>query len=214
MGHKVHPVGLRIGIHETWRSRWYDEKNFAKTLNEDIKIRETLMKQYRDAGISRVEIERQGTDVSVTVYTSRPGMVIGRDGQRVEEVRQKLEALSGKRLKLTVGEIYQPELDARLVARNVADQIERRIAFRRASRQTAARTMQAGAKGVKITVAGRLGGREIARRETVHQGRMPLHTLRADIDYAQEEARTMLGRIGVKVWIYKGEVLPGKAEAA
>jgi small subunit ribosomal protein S3 len=213
MGHKVHPIGLRIGSHETWRSRWYDEKNFAQLLVEDVKIREAVMKHYRDAGISRIEIERQGTNTSVTVYTSRPGMVIGRDGQRVEEVRQLLEALSGKRVRLTVGEIYQPELDARLVARNIADQIERRVAFRRAIRQGAMRTMQAGAKGVKITVAGRLGGREIARRETVHQGRMPLHTLRADIDFAHEEARTLLGRIGVKVWIYRGDVLPS-AEAA
>ncbi len=214
MGHKVHPIGLRLGGHETWRSRWFDEKNFAQLLVEDVKIRETVMKHYRDAGISRIEIERQGTNVSVTVHTSRPGMVIGRDGQRVEEVRQALEKLSDKRVRLTVGEIYQPELDARLVARNISDQIERRIAFRRAIRQGAARTMPAGAKGVKITVAGRLGGREIARRETVHQGRMPLHTIRADIDFAREEARTLLGRVGVKVWIYKGEVLPNAGAAA
>ena len=213
MGHKVHPIGLRIGTHQMWRSRWYDDKNFAQYVNEDVKIRELLFRHYRDAGISRVEIERQGTNVAITVHTSRPGMVIGRDGRRVEEVRQNLERLIGKRVKLTVGEIFQPELDARLVARNIADQIERRIAYRRAMRQAAARTMQAGAKGVKITVAGRLGGGEIARRETVHQGRMPLHTLRADIDYAVEEAHTILGRIGVKVWIYKGDVLPQQEEA-
>lgn len=214
MGHKVHPLSLRIGIHETWRSRWFDEKNFAQLVIEDVNIRRAVKKYYRDAGISRVEIERQGTNVSVTVHTSRPGMVIGRDGQRVEEMRQVMERLSGKRVRLTVGEIYQPELDARLVARNICDQIERRIAFRRATRQGATRTMQAGAKGVKITVAGRLGGREIARRETVHQGRMPLHTLRADIDFAHEEARTLMGCIGVKVWIYRGDVLPTAEVAA
>ena len=214
MGHKVHPIALRLGVHETWRSRWFDEKNFAELLNEDIKFRKALMTHYRDAGISRIEIERQGTNVSVTVHTSRPGMVIGRDGQRVEEMRQLLEKISDKRVRLTVGEIYQPELDARLVARNVADQIERRIAFRRAIRQSATRTMQAGAKGVKIMVAGRLGGREIARREAVHQGRMPLHTIRADIDFAHEEARTMLGRIGVKVWIYRGDILHTDEAAA
>lgn len=214
MGHKVHPLSLRIGIHETWRSRWFDEKNFAQLVIEDVNIRRAVKKYYRDAGISRVEIERQGTNVSVTVHTSRPGMVIGRDGQRVEEMRQVMERLSGKRVRLTVGEIYQPELDARLVARNICDQIERRIAFRRATRQGATRTMQAGAKGVKITVAGRLGGREIARRETVHQGRMPLHTLRADIDFANEEARTLMGCIGVKVWIYRGDVLPTAEVAA
>jgi small subunit ribosomal protein S3 len=210
----VHPIALRIGIHETWRSRWFDEKNFAQLVVEDVKIREAVKKHYRDAGISRVEIERQGVNVSVTVHTSRPGMVIGRDGQRVEEVRQVLEGISGKRVRLTVGEIYQPELDARLVARNIADQIERRIAFRRVIRQAASRTMQAGAKGVKVTVGGRLGGREIARRETVHQGRMPLHTLRADIDFAIEEARTLMGRIGVKVWVYRGDVLPSAEVAA
>lgn len=210
----MHPIALRIGIHETWRSRWFDEKNFAQLVVEDVKIREAVKKHYRDAGISRVEIERQGVNVSVTVHTSRPGMVIGRDGQRVEEVRQVLEGISGKRVRLTVGEIYQPELDARLVARNIADQIERRIAFRRVIRQAASRTMQAGAKGVKVTVGGRLGGREIARRETVHQGRMPLHTLRADIDFAIEEARTLMGRIGVKVWVYRGDVLPSAEVAA
>lgn len=214
MGHKVHPISLRIGIHQTWRSRWYDEKNFAAFLNEDVKIRQAIAREYRDAGISRVEIERQGTNVAVTLHTARPGMVIGRDGRRVEEVRQRLEGIGGKRVKLTVSEVYQPELDARLVARSIAEQLERRVAFRRAVRQTASRTMQAGAKGVRIVVAGRLGGGEIARTETVHQGRMPLHTLRADIDFAREEARTLLGRIGVKVWVYRGDVLPTAQAAA
>lgn len=214
MGHKVHPIGLRIGINQGWRSRWYDEKDFPLLLNEDVKIRQAITKQYRDAGVSRVEIERQGTNVAVTLHTARPGMVIGRDGRRVEEVRRLLETISGKRVKLTVNEIYQPELEARLVARSIAEQLERRVAFRRAIRQAAARTMQAGAKGVTIAVGGRLGGGEIARREKVHQGRMPLHTLRADIDFAREEASTILGRIGVKVWIYKGDVLPTVKQAA
>ncbi len=209
MGHKVHPVGFRTGIYRDWQSRWYAEDNvYASFLHEDLKIRKAISDKYRDAGVSLVEIERQANKVSVTIYTSRPGVVIGRGGQRVDEVRRYLEDILDKRIQLNILEIQQPELDAYLVARSVAEAIERRIAYRRAMKQAVFRTIQAGAKGVRISCAGRLGGTEIARRQTMHEGQVPLHTLRADIDYGFTEARTTLGRIGVKVWIYKGDILP------
>jgi len=171
-----------------------------------MKLRQAIQDKYAEAGISLVEIERQANEVSITIHTAWPGVVIGRGGQRVEEMRLYLESLIGKKVRLTIREIQQPELDAYLVARTIAEQIERRIAFRRAMKQAIFRTIQAGAKGVRISCAGRLGGAEIARRQTMHQGQVPLHTLRADIDYGLTEARTTLGRIGVKVWIYKGDV--------
>ena len=208
MGHKVHPFGFRIGIIRDWQARWYADKHFIDNLQEDIQLRRAVQTKYAEAGISLVEIERQATEVSITIHTAWPGVVIGRGGQRVEEMRVHLESLIGKKVRLTIREIQQPELDAYLVARAIAEQIERRVAFRRAMKQAIFRTIQAGAKGVRISCAGRLGGAEIARRQTMHQGRVPLHTLRADIDYGFIEARTTLGRIGVKVWVYKGDIHP------
>lgn len=215
MGHKTHPVGFRLGITKPWQANWFGGKGiaYAAQVKEDLSIRKVIETQYADAGISRVEIERSAQDLSVTVHTARPGIVIGRGGQRVDELRKILEeAAGGKRVRLNVQEIRQPELDAFLVARNVADQLERRIAFRRAVRQSVGRAMQAGAKGIKVMIAGRLGGAEIARREKAMEGRVPLHTLRADIDYGFTEASTTMGRIGVKVWIYKGDIFQEQKE--
>ncbi|APV43561.1 small subunit ribosomal protein S3 [Dehalogenimonas formicexedens] len=214
MGRKVHPYAFRIGAIKGWNAKWYADKHFSENLLEDLKLRQGIKQKYVDAGISNIEIERQANKVSVTVATSRPGIVIGRGGQRVDEMRKFLEELAGKRIQLNIHEIGQPELDAFLVARSVADQMERRIAYRRAMKQAMFRTRQSGAKGIKIACAGRLGGVEIARREMMHDGRVPLHTIRADIDYGFAEAKTALGRIGVKVWIYRGDILPeNKAEA-
>ncbi len=208
MGRKVHPIGFRIGITTDWQAKWYADKHYADFLREDLQLRQAIGSRYAEAGISQVQIDRQANEVSVTIHTARPGVVIGRGGQRVDEMRLYLEQLIGKRVRLNIQEIRQPELDAYLVAKAVAEQMERRIAFRRAMKQAIFRTTEAGAKGIKISCAGRLGGAEIARRETMHQGRVPLQTLRADIDYGFTEARTTLGRIGVKVWIYKGDILP------
>ena len=208
MGHKVHPTGFRVGVIKDWQSKWYTDAHYAEFVQEDMKLRAAIKSKYREAAISLIEIDRQAKDVTITLHTARPGIVIGRGGQRVDEMRLYLENLIGKRIRLNIQEIRQPELDAYLVARSVAEQIERRIAYRRAMKQTLLRTIQAGAKGIKISCAGRLGNAEIARRQTSHEGQVPLHTLRADIDYGFTEAHTTLGRIGVKVWIYKGEVLP------
>jgi len=208
LGHKVHPIGFRIGITRDWQARWYADKQYAEFLYEDQKLRQAISSKYAEAGISLVEIDRQANKVFITIHTARPGVVIGRGGQRVDEMRHYLEELIGKKIQLNIHEIRQPELDAYLVARTVADQIERRVAYRRAMKQAVFRTIQAGAKGVRISCAGRLAGAEIARRQTMHQGQVPLHTLRADIDYGFAEARTTLGRIGVKAWIYKGDILP------
>ena len=208
MGRKVHPMGFRIGVIRDWQAKWYADKHYAEFLQEDLKLRQAIQSSYREAGISQVEIDRQANKVVVTIYTARPGVVIGRGGQRVDEMRQHLESLVGKRIQLNIQEIRQPELDAYLVARSVAEQIERRVAYRRVMKQAIFRTLQAGAKGMRINCAGRLAGAEIARREMTHEGQVPLHTLRADIDYGFTEARTAMGRIGVKVWIYKGDILP------
>ena len=213
MGHKVHPTGFRIGIIYDWQSKWFAEQRYRDLLKEDIAIRKYITEKLRDAGISRVEIERNANQVSATLHTAKPGIVIGRGGQKVDELRTELEALTGKRIRLNIQEIRMPELDATLVARSIADQLERRIAFRRALKQTVGRTMGRGAEGCKAMVAGRLGGAEMSRRETTMEGRVPLHTLRADIDYGRAEARTTFGRIGVKVWIYKGDMLPEKRES-
>ena len=212
MGRKVHPLSFRIGGIRDWQARWYADKHYADFLQEDFKLRRAIQSRYAEAGVSLVEIERQANEVSITIHTARPGIVIGRGGQRVDESRLYLEQLIDKRVRLNIREIQQPELDAYLVAKAVAEQIERRIAYRRAMKQAMFRTMQAGAKGVKINCAGRLGGAEIARRQMMHQGQVPLHTLRADIDYGFTEAHTTLGRIGVKVWIYKGDILPEAKE--
>ena len=215
MGHKVHPLGFRLGVIRDWQSRWYAEKNYSGFLHEDLKLRQAIAAKTAEAGISEVEIDRQANKIAVTIHTARPGVVIGRGGQRVDELRLHLESLIGKRIQLNILEVQQPELDAYLVARAVAEQIEHRVAFRRAMKQTIFRTMQAGAKGIRLSCAGRLGGTEIARREVSHQGQVPLHTLRADIDYGFAEAHTTLGRIGIKVWIYRGDILskPSKLEA-
>ena len=208
MGHKVHPFGFRIGVIRDWQARWYADKNYLEFLHEDLKLRQAIQTIGAEAAISDVEIERQANKVAVTIHTARPGVVIGRGGQRVDELRLRLEGLIGKKIQLNILEVHQPELDAYLVARAIADQIEHRIAFRRAMKQAMFRTTQAGAKGIRLSCAGRLGGAEIARREVMHQGQVPLHTLRADIDYGFTEAHTTLGRIGVKVWIYRGDILP------
>jgi small subunit ribosomal protein S3 len=208
LGHKVHPIGFRLGIIKDWQSKWYSEAHYAEFVLEDNRLRESIKAKYPEAAISQIVIDRQAKDVTITLHTARPGIVIGRGGQRVDEMRQYLEHLVGKKIRLNIQEIRQPELDAYLVARSIAEQIERRVAYRRAMKQAIFRTIQAGAKGIKVSAAGRLGNAEIARRQTSHQGQVPLHTLRADIDYGFTEARTTLGRIGVKVWIYKGQIMP------
>lgn len=209
MGQKTHPIGFRLGISKDWQSRWFASKpeEYRDLVKQDVEVRDIILSRYPDAGISKVEIER-GNDVVITIHTARPGIVIGRGGQRVEELRKELEQKSARRARLNVQEIRQPELDAYLVGRNIAEQLERRVAFRRAIRQTVLRTMQAGALGIKVLISGRLGGADIARREKAMEGRVPLHTLRADIDYAIAEAATEFGRIGIKVWIYKGDIVP------
>lgn len=214
MGRKVHPTGFRIGIIQDWQAKWYADTHYAESLQEDLKLRQAIQSKYADAAISLVEIDRQAKEVTVTIHTARPGIVIGRGGQRVDELSAYLEKLIGKKVRLNIQEIRQPELDAMLVARTIAEQIQRRIAYRRAMKQAIFRTIQAGAKGIRVSCSGRLGDAEIARRQTMHEGQVPLHTLRADIDYGFTEARTTLGRIGVKVWIFKGEVLPEPKELA
>src|SRR3990172_6850682 len=208
MGHKVHPMGFRIGVIRDWQAKWYADKHYAEFLQEDMKLRNGVQARYSEAAVSLVEIERQANKVSITIHASRPGIVIGRGGQRVDETRGYLEKLVGKKVQVNIQEIQRPELDAYLVAKNIAEQIERRIAYRRAMKQTTVRVMQAGAKGVRVSAGGRLGGAEIARTLTMHEGQVPLHTLRADIDYGFVEAKTVMGRIGIKVWIYKGDILP------
>lgn len=208
MGHKVHPMGFRLGVIKDWQSKWYSETHYAEFILEDNKLRQYIKAKYPEAAISLVEIDRQAKDVTITLHTARPGIVIGRGGQRVDEMRKQLEELIGKKIRLNIQEIRQPEMDAYLVARSVAEQIERRVAYRRAMKQAMFRTIQSGAKGIRVSAAGRLANAEIARSQTMHEGQVPLHTLRADIDYGFTEAHTTLGRIGVKVWIYKGQVLP------
>jgi small subunit ribosomal protein S3 len=208
MGHKVNPTGFRIGVIKSWQGKWYADRHYANYLEEDVKIRKAIEAKYPDAAISSIEIERQANQVVATINTARPGIVIGRGGQRVDETRVLLEKTLGKKIQLNIKEVQQPELDAKLVAKSIADQLERRIAYRRAMKQAMSRTLQAGGKGIKVAVAGRLGGAEIARKLNMHEGRVPLHTLRADIDYGFVEAHTVMGRIGIKTWIYKGEILP------
>ncbi len=214
MGNKTHPIGFRLGIVKDWQTRWFaaKQKDYRALVKEDIGIRNVVMEGNEDAGISRVEIERGTNELVVTAHTARPGIVIGRGGAKVDEMRKQLEQLTNGRVRLNVQEIRQPELDAFLVARNIADQLERRIAFRRAIRQAMNRTVQAGAQGIKVIASGRLAGADIARAEKAMEGRVPLHTLRADIDFDIAEAATDFGRIGVKVWIFKGEILPKPKE--
>jgi len=208
MGHKTHPIGYRLGILYPWQSTWYADKNYTELLHEDLSLRKMILGRLSDAAVSRVELERNANQVIVTIHTAKPGIVIGRGGQKVDELRGDLEKVTNRRVRVNIVEIRQPELDAYLVARSVADQLERRVAFRRAMKQAVTRTMQRGARGVKIQVGGRLGGSEMSRRETEKDGRVPLHTLRADVDFGQAEAATTFGRIGVKAWIYRGDIQP------
>nr|WP_155618810.1 30S ribosomal protein S3 [Paenibacillus lactis] len=216
VGQKVNPVGLRIGIIRDWESKWYAGKDFGDLLLEDVKIREYLKNKLKDSAVSRIEIERAANRVNVTIHTAKPGMVIGKGGSEVEVLRGQVTKIAGgKKVHINISEIKNPELDAILVAESIAQQLERRVSFRRALKQAIQRTMRAGAKGIKTSVSGRLGGAEIARTEGYSEGTVPLHTLRADIDYGTAEAHTTYGRIGVKVWIYRGEVLPtAKKQAA
>jgi len=214
VGQKVNPVGLRIGIIRDWEFKWYADKDFGSLLIEDVKIREFLKKKLKEAAVSKIEIERAANRVNVTIHTAKPGIVIGKGGSEVEVLRGQLTKLTnGKKVHINISEIKNPELDAILVAESIAQQLERRVSFRRAMKQAMQRTQRAGAKGIKTSVSGRLGGAEIARQEGYSEGTVPLHTLRADIDYGTAEAHTTYGRIGVKVWIYRGEVLPAKKRA-
>ena len=213
MGRKVHPVGFRIGTIRDWQSKWYSDRNYTEYLMDDLKLRNAILAKYAEAAISKVDVDRQANEIAVTLHTARPGIVIGRGGQRVEEMRQFLEKLVGKKVRLNIQEIRQPELDAQLVSRSIGEQLERRIAYRRAMKQAMFRTLQAGAKGIRILCSGRLAGAEIARRQLMHQGRVPLHTIRADIDYGFSEAHTTMGRLGIKVWIYRGKIFADKKNA-
>jgi len=208
LGQKVHPCGFRLGVNQHWRARWYTEKNYTRFLLDDLKLRRVVEQKCLGGAVARVEIERPGDEVYLTLYSARPGILIGRGGQNVEALKSDLEKVSGDKIRLTIREVEYPELEAPLVALSIAGRLEERIPFRRAMKQAAFRTLQAGAKGIKIRCGGRLGGLEIARTETLHQGQMPLHKLRANIDYGLAEAHTIMGRIGVKVWIYKGDIMP------
>ena len=210
MGQKVNPNGFRIGYIRDWESKWYADKNYADYLHEDIKIREYIENRLKDAAVSSIELERAANRINVTIKTAKPGMVIGKGGTEVEALRKSLNALTGKKVHVNIFEIKQADLDAKLVAENIARQLEGRISWRRAQKQTLTRTMRAGAKGIRTQVSGRLGGADIARSEDYSEGTVPLHTLRADIDYGTAEADTTYGKLGVKVWIYRGEVLPTK----
>jgi small subunit ribosomal protein S3 len=212
MGQKVHPIGFRLGVYRNWDARWYADKDYTALLHEDIAIRRLIGGRLRNAGVARIETERRGNELTVTIQTAKPGIVIGKQGASVDALRDELEKITGKKVRVTIHEIKTPELDAKLVAENVASQLEKRIAFRRALKQTLLRSMRAGAKGVKIQVSGRLGGAEMSRREWDRGGRVPLHTLRANIDYGQSEARTTFGRIGVQAWIYKGDFVTATGE--
>ncbi|MBI2849119.1 MAG: 30S ribosomal protein S3 [Chloroflexi bacterium] len=212
MGHKVHPIGFRLGINKEWQSKWYADKTYHELLQEDLSVRKAIYKRLADAGVPRIEIDRNANQITVTVHTSRPGVVIGKAGQKVDELRMGLEVLTGKKVRINIQEIRQPELDATLVARTVAEQIEKRVSHKRAMKQAVMRAMQRGAKGAKILCSGRLGGAEMSRREWERVGQVPLQTIRADMDYGFDEAKTAYGRVGVKVWVYKGDILPEVTE--
>ena len=212
MGQKTHPVGYRLGFNRTWISRWYAEKDYAKLLHQDVKIRKMVKAKLYHAGVAKVEIERSGDQVRVIIHTARPGIIIGRKGAEVDKLKASLEKEYGNQVYITVKEIKKPELDAQLVSENIATQLEKRVAFRRAMKRSIAAALRLGAQGIRVCVAGRLGGAEIARTEWYREGRVPLHTLRADIDYGFAEAHTTMGQIGVKTWIYRGEIKPALAE--
>jgi small subunit ribosomal protein S3 len=212
VGQKVHPRGFRVGVTDTWDSRWYAEKNYADLLQQDANIRKFLKKRLQHAGVPRIEIERSGNKVKVNLYTARPGIVIGKKGVEIEKLKRDIVGIAGKESFVEIHEIRRPDLDAQLVAENIAMQLERRIMFRRAMKESVARAMRMGALGIRVQCGGRLGGHEIARTEWYREGRVPLHTLRADVQYGQAEARTTFGVIGVKVWVYRGDNT-GKPEA-
>lgn len=213
MGQKVNPVGLRVGVIRDWDAKWYAEKEYADYLHEDLRIRKFIANKLKDAAVSKIEIERAAKRVNISIHTAKPGMVIGKGGSEVENLRKQLNKLTGKMVHINIVEIKKPDLDAKLVGESIARQLENRVAFRRAQKQAIQRTMRAGADGIKTQVSGRLNGADIARAERYSEGTVPLHTLRADIDYAWEEADTTYGKLGVKVWIYRGEVLPTKKNA-
>ncbi|MBI2875086.1 MAG: 30S ribosomal protein S3 [Firmicutes bacterium] len=208
MGQKVHPYGLRLGINKDWLARWFAGKEYADLLHEDLAIRKQVLKRMRNAGISQIEIERAGNRIKIGIHTAKPGIVIGRGGVEVDNLRQQLEKTTGKQVAINILEIKTPELDAQLVAEGIASQLERRVAFRRAMKQAITRAMRSGAGGIKIQCKGRLGGAEIARAEWFREGRIPLQTLRADVDFGLAEAFTTYGQIGVKAWIYKRDLMP------
>lgn len=210
MGQKINPIGFRTGVIRDWEAKWYADKEFATLLHEDLKVREYIEKNLKDASISKVEIERAANRVNITLHTGKPGMVIGKGGSEIDKLRAALTELTNKKVHINVIEVKKVDMDAKLVAENIARQLENRVSFRRAQKQALQRAMKAGAKGIKTQVSGRLGGADIARAEGYSEGTVPLHTLRADIDYAHEEADTTYGKLGVKVWIYRGEVLPVK----
>jgi small subunit ribosomal protein S3 len=211
LGHKVHPIGFRLGVVKGWQSRWYAERDYKDVFAEDVLIRQSINKELANASVSRIEIERAAANqVSVTIHTAKPGIVIGKSGEKVDKLRTMLEGKTKKRVRLNIMEIRQPELDAYLVGRSIAEQLEKRVSFRRAMKQAVQKSMRANAKGIRIVVGGRLGGAEIARSEKEVEGKIPLHTLRADIDYGLAEAHTTFGVIGIKVWIYKRDILPSK----
>ena len=210
MGQKVNPIGMRVGIIREWDAKWYAEKEYAEFLHEDLRIRKFIATKLADAAVSTIEIERAANRVNISIHTAKPGMVIGKGGSEVENLRKELNKLTGKRVHINIVEIKKPDLDAKLVGEGIARQLENRVAFRRAQKQAIQRAMRAGAKGIKTQVSGRLNGADIARSEGYSEGTVPLHTLRADIDYAWEEADTTYGKLGVKVWIYRGEILPTK----
>ena len=210
MGQKVHPIGMRVGIIRDWDAKWYAEKEYAEFLHEDLRIRKFIATKLADAAVSTIEIERAANRVNISIHTAKPGMVIGKGGSEVENLRKELNKLTGKRVHINIVEIKKPDLDAKLVGEGIARQLENRVAFRRAQKQAIQRAMRAGAKGIKTQVSGRLNGADITRSEGYSEGTVPLHTLRADIDYAWEEADTTYGKLGVKVWIYRGEILPTK----
>jgi small subunit ribosomal protein S3 len=212
MGQKTHPVGYRLGYNRSWSSRWYAGKDFAKLLHEDIKIRKMVKEKLYHAGVSKIEIERSGDQTRVIIHTARPGIIIGRKGAEVDKLKAQLEKEYKRQVYITVKEIKKPELDSQLVSENIAVQLEKRVAFRRAMKRSIAAALRLGAQGIRITVAGRLGGAEIARTEWYREGRVPLHTLRADIDFGFAEAHTTMGQIGVKTWMYRGELLPPRPE--
>ena len=212
MGQKVHPIGYRLGYIKTWNSRWFAEKDYAKLLHEDLKIRKMVKAKLAHAGVSKVEIERSGNQAKINIHTARPGIIIGRKGAEVDKLKSELETETGRQVYINIKEIRKPEVEAQLVAESIALQLEKRIAFRRAMKKSVQAALRLGAQGIKITCAGRLGGSEIARTEWYREGRVPLHTLRADIDFGMAEARTTFGQIGIKVWIYKGDAVPGLPE--